>query len=558
MKKEENSLSYLPIIWVRRIFLAIIVLIAAVFLYFIFSQISEYLSSGSRPISSYDHYVQEREFLTRFVHDKEEGGFYYWVDKEGLVQDDRKYSLFQANVILWFGGLHSQHPDRQNIDMIESAADYLVDHLYKGNGEWYEYDTRNHRGVLDFFWNPRSETYISFALLQAYRLTDDQRYLKAAVETNEAQRRKYPDGRIYSIIDGDQEIGQRFPEHMGHLEEYLLTGNVEAIEYVRAYDEAYRGVYGKEVLNQEADIYYYHGMAVIDKLLYGYVDNNGPAYEEGSRGRNVYWSMRHDDARSFNPEIPGESSDHGRDYYDKRLAMDLIEWSKRDVQVYQDDAVDMWNEVKRFWDDEFPYGFLINTIDSRKTCFSIGVSQYLMDLTGPAVVAYQNETKGLFNHQVKITFHDEDYTWNDIELRGIGVARSELKSRIPLGSVYGKVNMTRGPCEDCVTYELNYFSLLPFKAQFGSRDLFGNIEMNDVDNPFNPFSNLSNLNSKSVFYYGFVSIAILSVLFVIYSVVFFLVYRNRDIVQEELKNPFKRSELAEAKGKTKEKKSVKK
>jgi|GEM_PF-5264929 len=545
MKKEKKSLSYLPIIWVRRIFLAIIVLTVFVFLYFIFSQIGAYFSQGSHAISSYEHYSREREFLTRFVLDPEEGGFYYWVDKDGLVQDDRKYSLFQSNIILWFGGLQSQHPDPKNIKMIENAADYLVDHLYKGNGEWFEYDTRNHRGVLDFFWNPRSESYISFALLQAYRLTDNERYLKAATETNAVQRRKWPEGRIYSLVNPSQEIGQRFPEHMGQYEEYLLTGNQDAIDYVRLYDETHRGTYGKEILSQEADIFYSHGMAVVDKLLYGYQDKNGAAYNEGSEGRNTYWSMRHDDAKSFNPEIPGESSDNGRDYYDKRLAMDLIEWSKRGVEVYQDDAVDMWNEVKRFWDDKFPYGFEVNTIDNRKTCFSIGVSQYLMDLLGPEVVTYQNETKGLFNHQLKITFVDPDYTWNDITLRGIGVAKSELKSKIPLGSVYGKVKMTKGPCEDCVSYELNYFSLLPFKASFGTRDLFGNIELNEIDNPFNPFANLSNLNAKSIVYYGFVLISILAILFIAYTIIFFIVYRNGGVVDVELTNPFKRRAMVD-------------
>lgn len=551
MKKEDDVLSNVPIIWVRRVFLAIILMVVLLFLYFIFSQISQYFGKFNRPVSAYDHYVLERDFLMRYVHDAEEGGFYYWVDKDGEVQDDRKYSLFQSNIILWFGGLESQHPDPRNIRMIEDAADYLVEHLYKGNGEWYEYDTRNHRAALDFFWNPRSESYISFALLQAYRLTDEDKYLVAALETNERQRQKFPDARVFSLVQRDQEIGHRFPEHMGHYEEYILTGNQEAIEYVRLFDEQYRGRYAKEILSEEADIFYFHGMAVIDKLLYGYLDKNNAAYEEGSKGRNGYWSMRHDDARSFNPEIPGESSDHGRDYYDKRLAMDLIEWSRRGVQVYQDDAVDMWDEVKRFWDTEFPYGFMINTVDDRKTCFSIGVSQYLMDLKGPEVVSYQNDTKGLFNHQVKVTFQDQGFEWNDVSLRGIGAdPESELKSRIPLGAVYGKIQKKKGSCDGCVSYEFNYFSLMPFNAQFGMRDYFGNLKMHPLANPFNPFSNLSNLNSRSIYYYGFVSIAILTVLFIIYTIAFFLVLRNRELVQEQLKNPFQKREAGKKKAKS--------
>ena len=541
MRKETGVLSDMPIKWARRIFLAVVIAITVVFVYYIFSQVAKYLSTGGKPDSAYDYYVLEGEFLKRYVHDEEEGGFYYWVDKKGVVRDDRKYSLFQSNVILWYGGLQSQHPDKENIKMIVSASDYLVDYLYKGSGEWYEYDTRNHRGALDFFWNPRNESYISFALLQAYRLTEDERYLIAAEETNAAQRNNWPDGHIYSMVDRSQEIGQRFPEHMGQLEEYRITGNEDAIEFARLFDDAYSGKFGKEILNNNVDTFFYHGMAVVDQLLYGYLDNNGKAFSEGSNGRNAYWSMRHDDARSFNPEVPGESSDHGRDYYDKRLAMDLIEWSMRGVGVYQADAVDTWDEVLRFWDSEFPYGFEINTLDNRKTCFSIGVSQYLMDLKGPTVVSFIDNPKAFFNHQAVVTFHDDNYTWNDIEMRGIGVEGAELKWDIPLGMVYGDAKVAKGSCENCISYEINYVSLLPLKAKFGTKDLFGNVEMNQVNNVYYPFATISGLNKKSVYYYGFVTIAILIILFIIYAVVFLIVYKNRELVKITLGDVLKRN-----------------
>jgi hypothetical protein len=307
----------------------------------------------------------EREFLLEYVHDKDEGGFYYWVEQDGNAKDTKKYSLFQANIILWFGGLESQHPDPVNIEMIKSAADYLVKNLYKGNGEWYEYDSRNHRTKQEFFWNPRSETYIAFGLLEAYRLTKTEKYLQAALETTNAQRLKAPDAKIMADHDPTEEIGFRFPEHMGHMEEYRLTGNTEALEYARMLDERYRGRFARESLGEGDQNYYIHGTALIDQFLYALLDKNAAAYADASRSRSTYWNAPHDDEKPFNANIPGESADHGRDYYDKRAAMNLLEWTIGGEQILGSVAAfwvhDQWQRntqnVFYYWDHPIPHGF---------------------------------------------------------------------------------------------------------------------------------------------------------------------------------------------------------
>jgi len=83
--------------------------------------------------------------------------------------------------------------------------------------------------------------------------------------------------------------------------------------------------------------------------------------------------------------------------------------------------------------------------------------------------------------------------------------------------------------------------LLPLKAKFGTKDLFGNVEMNQVNNVYYPFATISGLNKKSVYYYGFVTIAILIILFIIYAVVFLIVYKNRELVKITLGDVLKRN-----------------
>lgn len=495
--------------WVIKI-IKIILITAILFLlsfvvYKIYEKLHAYYLTQSGPVSALDYYEQERAFVQEYVRDPK-GGYFYWVDKDGSVKDSKKYSLFHSNIILWLGGLESQKHDEQNLAMMKDAADYLVKYLYKGNGEWYEFDSRNHRSRQEFFWNPRSESYISFALFQAYHFLEDKKYLDAALATNQAQRTKNPEGRIFAEFN-QQDIGFRFPEEIGHYEEYKLTGNLEALEYARAIDRVYRGVHGKENVTPDGFNYYYHGMTIIDKLLYSYLDANEEGFAEGSSARDFYWSMMHDDAKHFDSNNPGESSDNGRDYYDKRLAMDMIEWSKTYDSVFAQDAVDSWYDITSFWDFSPPYGFMINTEEGRKTCFTIGMTQMMMDLTGPTLVSWEDSPKSLFNHQATFVVKDPWYTWNTIELRGIGVRSESFKIKTFAGISYGKPEFKNGPCDGCVTVQMNYIKLLPGTLKVEIRDLFGNMGGGEVFSKggYSLFA-WDQLNISSLWYYTILTI----------------------------------------------------
>ncbi|PIR74570.1 MAG: hypothetical protein COU35_01685 [Candidatus Magasanikbacteria bacterium CG10_big_fil_rev_8_21_14_0_10_47_10] len=465
-------------------------------------------------------FIEEREFLRQYVWDHDRGGFYYWVDRDGTVADPRKFSIFQANIILWLGGLDSQVPDSVNVEMIRSAADYLITELYVGNGEWYDYYDPETNARVEFFWNPRSDSFISYALLEAYRITGDEAYLAIAKDTNAAQRKKNPDGRIFAEFEPYPDIGYRFAEHMGQYEEYVLTGNIDALDYVQRYDALYRGVYARELVKTGQSQYtYYHGTAAFEKLFYGYLLGSEAAYAEGKQLHLLYGRSGHDDFKQFDPTTIGELSDNGRDFYDKMLAMELVEWSQTGEEKFRDEAVRLWQkDILRFWDRNAPYGFYVNLSQFRKTCFSIGQVAMLMDVTVPEIVDVHDELKSLWNHQLTVVVKDPEYYWNDHKLRGIGMDRSSLKIETPYGFQYGRGDIVPGGCEGCFAVELNYLSFANGFLNIKARDLFNNeVDYEQGTNGSFTLKKWQSLNKWSWLYYILVLLIFLFTVLFMYA-----------------------------------------
>lgn len=456
--------------------------------------------------SPFDYFIAERTFLADYVLD-EDGGFSFWVNKDGTTVDARKFSLFQANIILWLGGLNSQHPDQENLELIRSAADYLVDHLYLGSGKWARLFDPTTEKLESFFWNPRNEVYIAYALMTAYEHTQDSRYLVPALETTKRQRTLNPTGVLLDDYGTAQDIGFRFPEHTAHLKEYRITGNEDALAYAHLFDETYRNRYAKETQTDAVGdpLTYYHGIAILDKLVFAYLTQSSDAYEEATTLRHAYWYMGHDDAKMFDTDALGEISDNGRDYYDKRLAMDVVEWSHTATKDFADDAIQQWANILRFWDYAEPFGFYTNTSQERKTCFSIGQPALLMDLTAPTVLSIEVETKAFLNHQVNVVVSDPWYQWNELNLRGIGIEESGLRYRSPGSVQYASVIQKDESCESCVRYQFNVAGFLSDHSFVVIPDRFGNTTSHSISQQTKlSLFNFSDLNNASRLYYLFI------------------------------------------------------
>jgi hypothetical protein len=427
------------------------------------------------------------------------------VDGSGKVIDQKKFSLFQANVILWLGGLHSQIPDKKNIEMIESAADYLVENLYKGDGHWFEYFDPETEEKMEFFWNPRSENYIAFALFHAYKFSGKEIYRQIATETAKRQRADFPDGKIFAEFDEALEIGQRFPEHMGHYEDYKINKDQEALAFIHKYDQNYRGIYAIEkFLTPEGEVFdFRHGLAIIDKLLFGYVSKKEAAFAEGVALYQKYRNQGHQDDKAFRNEVPGEASDNGRDYYDKRISMATIIWSKLKEEKFREEIIQMWNESTHFWHNQAPYGFYINTAQDRKTCFSINQPAMLIDLTPPTILKVTNDQKALWNNQLKILVHDPNYKWLDYEFKGIGTDPQSINITISTGIQYGNIYATKAECEDCYEISVNIFT--PNKAQISLEiaDQLKNAQILEFEISSSiALSSWNKLNFRSFLYYA--------------------------------------------------------
>ena len=452
---------------------SIIILLLVAFI-LAFSYVIVKKNDRTLPTSARDYFLLERDFLDEHARIPGTDGFAYWVGGRGEVEDPRLFSIFQSNLILWVGGIESQSPSEKNRAMITSAADALVDNLYRGDGEWFEWMDQEVRVVQDFNWNPRSDAHIAYALLEAYRIVGDERYLEAANATLEAQRQKNPRPPIMAEYAPGMDIGFRFPEHMGHYVQSLMLGTPEGRDYASAIDDYYRGDFGKEPHPFIENTYsFLHGAAIVDKLLYAYLSGNEEARIDAKALYSGYTRQGHDDYLVFEDNV-SEVADNGRDYYDKRLSMALILWSQTQEPRYRQDAVNMWYESLRFWDTEAPYGFFVNLAQDRKTCFTINQPAMIMDIIAPEILKAEDHQKLWWNHQLQLLVRDPDYKWLEHDVKGIGVDPESIRLDIPYGSRYGGIKVTPGDCPDCFVLEINYFSFRDGPATLELTDYFGN------------------------------------------------------------------------------------
>jgi len=455
-------------------YLSSIILLLFVAIFLAFGYMVTQKNTSANPRSAWDYFLLERDFLNQYAEIPDYGGYAYWVGKLGEMEDPRLFSIYQANFILWVGGIESQHPSEVNRTMIQKSADALLENLYKGEGEWFEWIDQEVNVVQEFNWNPRSEAHIAYALLEAHRILDDERYLNAANQTLGAQRQKNPAPPITAEYTEGLDIGYRFPEHMGHLMQTVMSGSPEGKNYADAIDEYYRGDFGKEPHPFIEDAYsFLHGAAVVDKLLYAYLSKNEEAMIEARALYAGYTRQGHDDYSIFENNV-SEVSDNGRDYYDKRLSMALILWSETLDTRYRKDAIDMWYQSLRFWDKQDPYGFFVNLSQDRKTCFTINQPAMIMDLIPPEILSAKDHRKFWWNHQLRLLVRDPDYQWLDHNMKGIGVDPSSIRMHVPYGSRYGGVNVLPADCDDCFILEINYFSFKNGRATLKLADYFGN------------------------------------------------------------------------------------
>lgn|GEM_PF-3747769 len=407
--------------------------------------------------SARNYMVKEREFVKNYLFDPEYGGVYFSVDRKGNVLNSTKYLIAQANVILFLAGLNSQDPDPSVNRYIDSSAGFIVDHLkwgHMGPGTWWAFSNRTGGAKGWMVWLAPSEAYVSYALLWAYRITKNSKYLEVARANLDYQISQFPDGRVLRDADSDgvldEDVGYRSPERMAHYAMWRVTGEQRYLEFARKFHRAYvgRNSWEEEIRNATRIKTYLHGSAIIDLIQYALASGDEAAIDEGRQLVEAYWRQGGDDHFKliYDLIVPGHpgklpsnnGADNGKDHYQKRLAMDLALWTITGDLKYRMDAITTFNNLMKFWDPEPPHGFWFSLAKEKKTCFTIGHPS-LIDITPPLIRAR------IINRTIiHAEIIDPEYEWLDFKLRGIGVDPTSVSLFYSLeGRDWAKLQMRR-------------------------------------------------------------------------------------------------------------------
>jgi hypothetical protein len=361
----------------------------------------------------------EREFLKEYIFDHEYGGVFLTIGPNGSIVDPRKFFIAQSNVVLFLKGMDSQSPDDSILKNLKWG--------HMGSGTWYGFTNRTGGNVTWLVWPPPSESYVSYGLLEAYQYTGNKAYFNAAKANLDHQLTFFPDGHVFTDNNTDRtydtDVGYRFPERIGHLKMWTITGQEKYKNFAISFQEAYNGFHAREYVieNGEMKTLYLHGISVIDVICYSYILNDKDAIDMGIALRSRYWLQIGNDSYV---RTDGQGADNGRDYYQKRLMMDLILWSMTSNQSYQRGAIESYHHLLRFWDESPPNGFWFSLAKIEKTCFSIGYPA-LIDMTAPILEESNITQSPTFSTIFTLDVFDPNYQWLDFDLKGIGVNENQ-------------------------------------------------------------------------------------------------------------------------------------
>lgn len=368
------------------------------------------ISPARETNSAREYLIKERQFIENYFFDNVYGGTYYSVDGQGRVLNPSKDVVYQTNVILFLAGVESEVADGQTSHYVGAAASYVVDHLQPGPhgpGTWYAATNRTGGSREWMGWLAPSETYVSYGLLWAYKITGNRTYFDVAKTNLDYQMTHFPDGRV--LRDDDLDVSYRSPERMTYYLMWQLTGNQTYLNYAKAFHSVTAGMVGWETAKTNGTVtrLYLHGESILDLVQYSLVSGDQGAISESRERVAQYWAQGGNDYSN--------SSDHGKDYYQKLLGYDLSLWSATGEETYRAESIRAYREFVKFWDPSPPYGFWASLAKTQKTCFSRGYPAQV-DMIPPLIAI----DSAMFS-QVTAKITDPDYQWLGMNLRGIGV-----------------------------------------------------------------------------------------------------------------------------------------
>jgi N-acylglucosamine 2-epimerase len=145
-------------------------------------------------------------FWTKHSTDKEYGGYFTCLDREGKVYDTDKFIWLQCRQVWLFSMLYNQVAQKQEwLDMALLGAGFLEKHGMDKNGNWYFSLTREGKPLVQPY-NIFSDCFAAMAFSQLGKATGNETYNKIAEQTfrNILARRGNPKGIYNKTFPGSR------------------------------------------------------------------------------------------------------------------------------------------------------------------------------------------------------------------------------------------------------------------------------------------------------------------------------------------------------------------
>lgn len=115
--------------------------------------------------------------------DREHGGYFTCLDREGKVFDTDKFIWLQGREVWCFSYMYREVEPRQEwLDMALLGADFLERYGRDAQGDWYFSLTRDGKPLIQPY-NIFSDCFACMAFAALYRIRPEERYKKIAVDT---------------------------------------------------------------------------------------------------------------------------------------------------------------------------------------------------------------------------------------------------------------------------------------------------------------------------------------------------------------------------------------
>ena len=140
--------------------------------------------------------------------DKENGGFFTCLNRNGDVYDTDKFTWLQCRQVWTFSMLYLRVDQRENwLEMAKHGAEFLIKNGRNENKDWYFSLTKEGQPITQAF-NIFSDCFAAMAFAQLSAATGNEAYSKIATETFDRilARQNNPKGKYSKAVPGTRDL----------------------------------------------------------------------------------------------------------------------------------------------------------------------------------------------------------------------------------------------------------------------------------------------------------------------------------------------------------------